>query len=202
MNKSALLSSLLVLSIGSLQAAPEQDAPKKIKKWDPTYTDKRQVVDWDSSQFRGFGKRNTSKLDGRKALGGKKTISPEEAKGPFSKRWETDDGRPRWLDKDFRTKEARIVAKARKDWRARVMEKDQARGFDREFQTRQSSLDAQTRNRLFQGEDRASGVMYSGPEAKTIRKELQDASDALSFENIEKDHKLTIEKIKEMLNKP
>lgn len=200
--KGLVTSCLLLIMSGVLMAKPERESAPKTKEWDPTYTDQSQVVEWDSRKFKEFGARGTRELDGRKALGGKE-IKPSEGSDPlFSKTIDMDQGRPHWLQKDFRTREARLVARAQEDWNQRQLEKETARGFDREYQTRASDFDSRTENRIFQGQDRDSGVMYKGPEVELIKKDLQEASETLGLGDLEKDHKLTIEKIKELLNKP
>jgi hypothetical protein len=199
MKTMALLTTLI---IGTAFVEAESPTKEKSKVWDPTYTDKSQVVDWNGQKFRGFGSSNKSQLDGRKAMGTHKTIKPEDASGRFSKKWNADFGRPRWLEKDFQAREARIVAKTREDWKTQQVEKTMAKGLDKSFRTKASTIDVQAPNRIFQGSDRASGVMYKGPEARIIQEELKKAESDLGFEEIERGHKLPIEKIKEMLNKP
>ncbi len=200
--KLSIFLAFLLAGAGMLEVLAQQKSPEKIKEWDPTYADKSQVVEWDSRKFKEFGIKGTKALDGRKAMGGKKMQSPEAADSFFSRKADVNQSRPRWLEKDFRTREARIVAKAQEEWSARQLKKEKARGFDSEYRTSQSAFDARTQNRLFQGEDRDSRVMYKGPEAELIKQDLQKASEIIELGDLKEDHKLTIEKIKELLNKP
>lgn len=201
-----LITAIVFLGWGGwgLLAKPADGDRVAAKTWDPTKTHGKELEEWSGREFKGFDRKSQMDQDGLKAFRGIKEIPRQTARLASADQWDVarESDRPSWMDKKVERSEARIAVDEPLDWTERRFTTGEARGFDREIPIEPSRISTDQLNTDFDQTYRDSGKRYQGPEAELIRKELEAGFLDPRKEKTVDGHRLSIEAIQEMLNKP
>jgi len=184
-------------------AYADEEGRIRASTWDPSSVKGKEAYRFDEFTNSSFGKGLARSQDGRDAMGGKsiERLSLKEKEFSGWKLREGDGTASRWREKSERPEIITMKGSQDQDWRKEADMRKEARGFEGDYRTSESRINKDQLFTDYIKDSRFSRKEYSGPELDAIQRQLKEDMKGLEADFEDENHQLSVEKIRELLNK-